>query len=35
MDRLDGAAEALPFVRALNAITPPSALFDSAFSNRS
>lgn len=35
MDRLQGAAEALPFVRALNAITPPSALFDSAFSNRS
>ena len=34
MDRLDGAAEALPFVRKLNAITPPAALFDSAFSNR-
>ncbi|GGF49108.1 AP endonuclease [Microbacterium sorbitolivorans] len=34
MDRLQGAAEALPFVRSLNAITPPSALFDSAFSNR-
>jgi len=35
MDRLDGAAEAVGFVRKLNAITPPSALFDSAFSNRS
>ncbi|WP_105566235.1 sugar phosphate isomerase/epimerase family protein [Microbacterium halophytorum] len=34
MDRLQGAAEAIGFVRKLNAITPPQAAFDSAFSNR-
>lgn len=34
MDRLQGAAEAVGFVRKLNAITPPQAAFDSAFSNR-
>ena len=32
MDRLQGAAEAVGFVRTLNAITPPGAAFDSAFS---
>ncbi|WP_031073338.1 sugar phosphate isomerase/epimerase family protein [Streptomyces sp. NRRL WC-3742] len=31
MDRLDGAAEAVTFVRRLNAITPPAAAFDSVF----
>ena len=34
MDRLDGAPEALEFVRKLNAITPPDAAFDSAFSTK-
>jgi len=33
MDRLHGAPEALDFVRDLNAITPPSASFDAAFSS--
>ena len=33
MDRLIGAPEALAFVRGLNAITPPSASFDAAFSS--
>lgn len=32
MDRLQGAPEALAFVRELNAITPPAAAFDAAFS---
>ncbi|QHC57601.1 sugar phosphate isomerase/epimerase family protein [Rathayibacter sp. VKM Ac-2760] len=32
MDRLDGAPEALAFVRKLNAITPPADAFDAAFS---
>jgi sugar phosphate isomerase/epimerase len=31
MDRLAGAAEALDFVRRMNAITPPSVAFDAAF----
>jgi sugar phosphate isomerase/epimerase len=34
MDRLQGAPEALAFVRELNAITPPAAAFDAAFSTR-
>ena len=34
MDRLDGAPEALDFIRSLNAITPPTAAFDAAFSAR-
>ncbi|MDR0343956.1 MAG: sugar phosphate isomerase/epimerase [Nocardiopsaceae bacterium] len=33
MDRLQGAPEALEFVRRLAAIEPPSAAFDAAFSN--
>ncbi|QKG25762.1 sugar phosphate isomerase/epimerase family protein [Actinomadura verrucosospora] len=33
MDRLQGAPEALEFVRALNAMEPPSAAFDAAFSS--
>ncbi|MFB8275419.1 sugar phosphate isomerase/epimerase family protein [Nocardia colli] len=32
MDRLAGAPEALTFIRGLNAITPPAASFDAAFS---
>ncbi len=32
MDRLQGAPEALEFVRALNAMTPPEGAFDAAFS---
>ena len=32
MDRLAGAPEALRFIRGLNAITPPAASFDAAFS---
>ncbi len=32
MDRLAGAPEALSFIRELNAITPPTAAFDAAFS---
>ncbi|MFI6317481.1 sugar phosphate isomerase/epimerase family protein [Nonomuraea sp. NPDC050556] len=32
MDRLDGAPEALAFIQRLNAITPPAASFDAAFS---
>ena len=35
MDRLQGAAEAVDFVRELNAITPPAAAFDAAFSTKS
>jgi hypothetical protein len=34
MDRLAGAPEAIEFVRKLNAITPPAAAFDAAFSTR-
>ncbi len=34
MDRLRGAPEALAFVRRLNAITPPAAAFDAAFSTK-
>ncbi|GAA4192920.1 sugar phosphate isomerase/epimerase [Microbacterium oryzae] len=34
MDRLQGAPEALAFVRTLNAITPPDAAFDAAFATR-
>jgi len=34
MDRLDGAPEAIEFVRKLNAITPPAAAFDAAFSTK-
>ncbi len=34
MDRLDGAPEAIAFVRKLNAITPPAAAFDAAFSTK-
>lgn len=34
MDRLQGAPEALEFVRKLNTITPPDAAFDAAFSTR-
>jgi sugar phosphate isomerase/epimerase len=33
MDRLDGAPEALSYIRRLNAITPPTAAFDAAFSS--
>ncbi|MFJ2030281.1 sugar phosphate isomerase/epimerase family protein [Streptosporangium sp. NPDC087985] len=33
MDRLDGAPEALGVIRRLNAITPPTASFDAAFSS--
>ncbi|MDP9865320.1 MULTISPECIES: sugar phosphate isomerase/epimerase family protein [Streptosporangium] len=33
MDRLDGAPEALEVIRRLNAITPPAAAFDAAFSS--
>ncbi|MFI0373073.1 sugar phosphate isomerase/epimerase family protein [Actinomadura sp. 1N219] len=33
MDRLQGAPEALEFVRALNAMEPPAAAFDAAFSS--
>lgn len=32
MDRLDGAPEALAYIRRMNAITPPAAAFDAAFS---
>ncbi|NUT43309.1 MAG: sugar phosphate isomerase/epimerase, partial [Thermoactinospora sp.] len=32
MDRLDGAREALGYIRTLNAITPPATAFDAAFS---
>ncbi|HEY3688202.1 MAG TPA: sugar phosphate isomerase/epimerase family protein [Streptosporangiaceae bacterium] len=32
MDRLQGAPESLAFIRAVNAITPPDAAFDAAFS---
>ena len=34
MDRLDGAPEALDFIRGLNGITPPSAAFDAAFATQ-
>ena len=34
MDRLQGAPEAIEFVRRLNAITPPGAAFDAAFSSK-
>jgi sugar phosphate isomerase/epimerase len=34
MDRLDGAPEALEFVRKLNGITPPTAAFDAAFATK-
>jgi sugar phosphate isomerase/epimerase len=33
MDRLDGAPEALDYIRRMNAITPPTAAFDAAFSS--
>ena len=33
MDRLDGAPEALDFIRSMNAITPPTAAFDAAFAS--
>ncbi len=33
MDRLDGAPQSLAYIRALNAITPPAAAFDAAFSS--
>ncbi|MCT9934665.1 sugar phosphate isomerase/epimerase [Planotetraspora sp. A-T 1434] len=33
MDRLAGAPEALAYIRRLNAITPPAASFDAAFSS--
>jgi sugar phosphate isomerase/epimerase len=33
MDRLDGAPESLAYIRRLNAITPPTASFDAAFSS--
>ncbi|GAA3209308.1 sugar phosphate isomerase/epimerase family protein [Actinocorallia longicatena] len=33
MDRLDGAPEALAYIRRMNAITPPTASFDAAFSS--
>jgi sugar phosphate isomerase/epimerase len=33
MDRLDGAPEALAYIRKLNAITPPTSSFDAAFSS--
>jgi sugar phosphate isomerase/epimerase len=32
MDRLDGAKEALAYIRRLNSITPPTTAFDAAFS---
>ncbi|MBB5137201.1 hypothetical protein HNP84_006953 [Thermocatellispora tengchongensis] len=32
MDRLAGAPDALALIRTLNAITPPTAAFDAAFS---
>ncbi|WP_152362816.1 sugar phosphate isomerase/epimerase family protein [Microlunatus speluncae] len=35
MDRLAGAPEALTFIRGLNAITPPTAAFDAAFTSGS
>lgn len=34
MDRLQGAPQAIDFVRTRTAITPPDAAFDSAFSTR-
>ncbi|MFK4805740.1 sugar phosphate isomerase/epimerase family protein [Microbacterium sp. ZW CA_36] len=34
MDRMMGAPEAVEFVRRLNAITPPAAAFDAAFSTK-
>jgi sugar phosphate isomerase/epimerase len=34
MDRLDGAPEALGFIRTMNAITQPTAAFDAAFATR-
>jgi hypothetical protein len=34
MDRLDGAPEALDFIRRLNAITPSAASFDAAFASK-
>jgi hypothetical protein len=34
MDRLDGAPEALGFIRGMNAITPSAASFDAAFATR-
>jgi sugar phosphate isomerase/epimerase len=34
MERLDGAPEALAFIRKLNAITPPAASFDAAFATK-
>jgi sugar phosphate isomerase/epimerase len=34
MDRLDGAPEALEFIRRQNAITPPAASFDAAFATK-
>jgi sugar phosphate isomerase/epimerase len=34
MDRLDGAPEALNFIRTLNAITAPTAAFDAAFATK-
>ena len=33
MDRLDGAREALSYIRTLNAIKPPAVAFDAAFSS--
>ncbi len=33
MDRLDGAPEALAYIRALNSLAPPEASFDAAFSS--
>ncbi|TQS18648.1 sugar phosphate isomerase/epimerase, partial [Microbispora sp. KK1-11] len=33
MDRLHGAPESLAYIRSLNAITPPAAAFDAAFSS--
>ncbi|MGD7706910.1 sugar phosphate isomerase/epimerase family protein [Microlunatus sp. Y2014] len=34
MDRLHGAPEALGYIRDMNALTPPSAAFDAAFSTK-
>jgi len=34
MDRLEGAPEALGFIRNLNGITPPTAAFDAAFATK-
>ena len=34
MDRLDGAPEALEFIRKLNAITAPATAFDAAFATK-